>query len=94
MCLILFLLLSMLFLEPVHCSLIPSINSHLFYFSRDASPDHSASPKMLSWCPEPFLNGTTTVYDDMYVEFFDYWLYLTEFNWESKSTPVTLTDRI
>ena len=49
---------------------------------------------MLSWCPEPFLNGTTTVYDDMYVEFFDYWLYLTEFNWESKSTPVTLTDRI
>ena len=49
---------------------------------------------MLSWCPEPFLNGITTVYDDMYVEFFDYWLYLTEFNWESKITPVTLTDRI
>ena len=26
--------------------------------------------------------------------FFDYWLYLTEFNWESKITPVTLTDRV
>ena len=26
--------------------------------------------------------------------FFDYWFYLTEFNWESKITPVTLTDRV
>ena len=49
---------------------------------------------MLSGHPEPFLNGTTTVYDDMYVEFFHYWIYLTEFSWESKITPVTLTDNL
>ena len=71
----------MLFLEPEYCTLLSSMNSHLFYFFRDASPEPSASPKMLSWHPEPFLNSTTTVYDDMYVEFFDYCIYLTEFNW-------------
>lgn len=86
--------LSMLFLDPEHCSPPSLINSHLLHFFRDASSDSQVSPQMLSWPPEPFLHSTTTVYDYIYVGFYDYLLYLLEFNQESKITPVILTERI
>lgn len=40
----LFLLLSVLFFDPQHHSLLFSINSHLLYFFRDVFSDPQASP--------------------------------------------------